>query len=357
MGYFKSLFLTVIACAGLYFGTIIGLAPLPIKGEYWVRELVTVKRYLANQLDRRPRIFVLGGSSALFGIDAKTASEQLGVPVLNFGSHAGLDLASILNTVRPVVTDGDAIILALEPPYYCEEEGDISEWQARNDIAWNREAWQSMRLPQKVNAAVALNPLSFFEVVTVAAVERLRPQLLWRRQVAFDDDRVVEAFRNGQYDALAAAAGFGIDHWGDVQNARAARFVGRARDPRGLDKVCPRSFAMLQQFRSDMASRGVSIYFANTPYVDDPSINEMDIDRADDALRLQLDPLSCFIDRRRDLLLDRRFFFDTDLHLNESGRALRTPPLVRGIHDQVLSRRCNGSVAASGSMATRENKT
>lgn len=61
-----------------------------------------------------PRLFVVGGSGALFGIDAELIERKLGVRTVNFGTHAGLGLRYHLARVRRDLKAGDHVLLALE---------------------------------------------------------------------------------------------------------------------------------------------------------------------------------------------------------------------------------------------------
>ena len=62
-----------------------------------------------------PKVVVIGGSNVAFGIDSKTLSDSLGMPVVNAGLHAGLGLRYILDANTPYLRKGD--ILVIMPEY------------------------------------------------------------------------------------------------------------------------------------------------------------------------------------------------------------------------------------------------
>lgn len=62
-----------------------------------------------------PKMVVIGGSNVAFGIDSKTLSDSLGIPVVNAGLHAGLGLRYIMNANTPLLRKGD--ILVVMPEY------------------------------------------------------------------------------------------------------------------------------------------------------------------------------------------------------------------------------------------------
>src|ERR1035437_6583536 len=73
--FFRTIAVAAIYLA-LYFSVCLFL-PAPISAEYWVRELIGIKRILANSIVS-PRIIILGGSSTLFSIDARQIEETTG---------------------------------------------------------------------------------------------------------------------------------------------------------------------------------------------------------------------------------------------------------------------------------------
>lgn len=60
-----------------------------------------------------PRIILFGGSNIAFGIDSEMMAQELGIPVINDGLHAGLGIIP-LNEIRDYIRQGDIIILSLE---------------------------------------------------------------------------------------------------------------------------------------------------------------------------------------------------------------------------------------------------
>lgn len=61
-----------------------------------------------------PKIIVIGGSSAAFGLDAELLGETLGMPVVNFGLYATLGTKTMLDYSKANIGEGDIIVLAPE---------------------------------------------------------------------------------------------------------------------------------------------------------------------------------------------------------------------------------------------------
>jgi hypothetical protein len=85
--------------------------------------------------------------------------------------------------------------------------------------------------------------------------------------------------------------------------------------------------------------KGVKVYFSHTPYIAN-GVSLGAIRKADQHFTRALASTGCFIEAREDLVLDRKYFFNSILHLNAEGRAIRTQRLVKSIQDTILSGRC-----------------
>ena len=61
-----------------------------------------------------PKVVVIGGSSAAFGVDTELLEEMLGMPVVNFGLYATLGTKTMLDYSRHAIGEGDIIVIAPE---------------------------------------------------------------------------------------------------------------------------------------------------------------------------------------------------------------------------------------------------
>lgn len=84
-----------------------------------------------------------------------------------------------------------------------------------------------------------------------------------------------------------------------------------------------------------MKKRGVDVYFANTPYVA-AGVSRDKVRMYELRFQKEFASIGCFIDNREDLIFDRRYFFDSAMHLNADGRAIRTKLFVNSVRKNVL---------------------
>lgn len=95
----------------------------------WIEALYQRKDIELRDSARRPeaRLIVVGGSEALFGVDAELIQQKLGVTTINYGTHAGLG-TYLLDRARRVLRPGDSVLLC--PAYeiwYADGISDV-EW-------------------------------------------------------------------------------------------------------------------------------------------------------------------------------------------------------------------------------------
>ena len=79
----------------------------------WVNKIDEGVRNRAERLDGRRVIFV-GGSNVLFGVNARSLEKLIGVPVVPYGTHAGLGMDLISARASEIVRAGDIVVFSPE---------------------------------------------------------------------------------------------------------------------------------------------------------------------------------------------------------------------------------------------------
>ncbi len=85
----------------------------------FVSDLYAYKTPLAKQISPR-KILLIGGSGTLFSLNAASISRSTGMPVFNYGTHAGVGLRYIVTKSREVLKRGDTAILIPEYELYYD---------------------------------------------------------------------------------------------------------------------------------------------------------------------------------------------------------------------------------------------
>lgn len=338
MRFIQIFFASAIMACLTYFSAVLLLIDAPISAEYWVGEMITIKKHLVKEYAGKRKIIIAGGSSTLFGIDAESASRQLDLPVINFGLHAGLRLEKTLQEVSSVVEHGDLLILPLEPPYYdCHEK--LSAWQVENIIGWDHDAWRKMGYVEKVEFVTLVSPSTFAQMVTSSIQKRFFPTGINDRLISLDYSLVLSRFRNRTSSVTFEYSAYHLNNHGDMLKTEGGQFKGAGWDVSKPNHVCAETANQLMGFIGRMKQKGASVYFANTPFIAS-DIAKDEVRKSELSFQKEFITIGCFIDKREDLVFDRKYFLNTNLHLNAEGRAIRTELFINSMREKALLGNC-----------------
>jgi hypothetical protein len=320
---------TVLVLVAAYLGIVLFLRA-PVGAEYFVREMMAVKRDQAAAF-ASPKIVFLGGSSTLLSIDAKAVARALELPAENFGLHASMRLEWLLAEADRMMKAGDALVLVLEHNYYDCDGGGWDDWQLRNALAWHRDDFDRLVLWRRIEIALttAKTPSLALELISAEMAAITKPQTLAHRLEALAPPaEIVARYRSGRLRTQAFAySAFNLDDSGDLLNNEGAFFVGRG-DPSRPRRICPAVADTLRGFVAAMRERRVRVLVAHVPYAVEP---EAAIGWHDAETLFAADIAAIgaeLLEQRDELFLPARFFFDTSLHLNAAGRRIRTDRLI-----------------------------
>lgn len=329
MKYITVFLVTTLTTAIVYFSLAIVLSPAPIVAEYWVREMMVIKQHIAKEYDGQKKIIIASGSNSLFGIDAKRLGEDLGIPVINFGLHAGLPLATILNAASSAAKKGDVIILPLESEYY--QGNGLTAWQVRNAIAWDHAKWNALPMIEKIKAIGMFDPTFLWELIHARYDEEFDPDAIKDRLLAMDDRAILARFKTRTAPVSFSYSAFNLDSFGDMEKNDGAEYTGNPT-PADLNiTIRPEIRNMLKSFIARMVNKGARVYFANVPWVATPRLDNSRVETSSMQFHFELSNLAPVLDTKAQLVFKRDLFFNTDLHLNARGRKIRTEMLANSI--------------------------
>src|SRR3954468_5585619 len=72
---------------------------VPTQTSRWAYEVMQRKRLLAERA-KSPKLLLVGGSGALFGVSARELEQETGWPTINLGCHAALGVSFMLDDAR-----------------------------------------------------------------------------------------------------------------------------------------------------------------------------------------------------------------------------------------------------------------
>ena len=336
-------YLTAFSCSFLlallsYVSLIPVLGPTPVTAEYWVQELLVIKRDIVKQYADRRKIIIASGSSTLFSIDAKLLSEQLNMPVINFGLMGGMPLERILEETDAATSRNDIAILPLEPDYFCREEvSGFEEWVLRNALAWDHTYWHQLSLYQRLSAIRYLGLRFPLEMLQARFDAAFRPAVTGPRLFTLNAAAVLEKFAKPPLLADNLYSVYTMSGYGDIKNTTESGYSGAPRRADQPIKICARSFSQLKNFVTQQKIKGVSVYFANTPYVHLDNLDAAAVEQTSKQFSSELAQVAQVLDDRAALIFNRELFLNSALHLNVQGRELRTKLLLERLRSIVTT--------------------
>lgn len=249
-----------------------------------------------------PKIVLLGHSSLAFGIDSERIEEAFGMPVVNMGLHGGNGNAFHEEMAKYNVAQGDIYII-------CH-----SDYDDDNVIQDAMTAWSSIE-----------NHLNLWKILRVNDIGTMAKAF----PIYLKHCLGYHSAGTGNQDPGGLYARSAFNEYGDVALLREGNqytFEGEVVPPGIGDAAVDR----INELNGYLARRGATLLVAGYPIGN----GNVTAEAAEfEAFQEQLaDRLDCpVISNYADYMFDYRYFYDTNLHLNTEGVALRTGQLISDI--------------------------
>lgn len=285
------------------------LAGHPHVHNQWVEQAYIHKLAAAERLNE-PRMLIVAGSGALFGIDSAALGKALGRPATNLGVNAGILAPYILSYAEQALRPGDWIVLPLEYPLYHDEH----------------------MVNQQFIDFYASHPLPISDIGFLRWVKTL-----WLLPVA----RIAEGHR-GLPQGFAVSGLYGpqnLNEYGDQLNSQTSRRTEAMRaaiaghPPERYGKRANStnaSWSRWQKFAETVKSQGGCAIFVPPAMLASPSYQEDPTERHYyESLPAQaLSNGLLFAGSPSAFMYQEMAFFDTNFHLTSEQRAAHTSKLV-----------------------------
>lgn len=282
--------------------------------ETFMGELPEKVRLLDETEGRR--IIVVGGSAAAFGIDSDVLRREMeGYEVVNFGMYAGLGTGAMLNLSRGSLREGDIVIVMPE-----QQEQSLSDYFGAEYF------WQAAdghfgllaRLSRdEVMGAVGAFPAFAAEKFGYVSRGHLpEPDNVYRKGAFGDNGDIREGIAVGN----RMAGGFDVN--------TPIRFE---------TEMVGEEFAdLLNEYAERAAGRGAKVYYHFPPM----NAGACELGAGAESTDAILDDYTGYLagglicpilGDPRDAVMDSEYFFDTNFHLTDAGRAIFTRQVVRDL--------------------------
>ena len=115
---FPSFFAGFLAAVLTWGGALEFITDKPVPNAVFTQTIVEAKLNAAREVGDGGKAVFTGGSNVLFGVDSKQFGQETGRPSLNFGCAAGLGPELILHLLKPMLKQGDLVVMCWEFGHY-----------------------------------------------------------------------------------------------------------------------------------------------------------------------------------------------------------------------------------------------
>ena len=255
---------------------------------------------------KEPKIVIIGGSSAAFGIDSEIIERYTGMPVVNYGLYAALGTKLMLDMSKDAIGEDDIIIVAPE--------------------------MDAQTLSLYFSSATTLRALdgspSLFKHVDTEHVFTMLGAS-W----SFTAEKI--RYLNGEIpnpDGVYNSKNF--NERGDLVWEREENIMNLYYDPNtpiNLDKtIVSEDFVdYLNDYIALAERKGATVCFSYPPMNEMALTDTSDAKAFEDYLKSRIN--AGFISNLSDYIYEAGYFYDTNFHLNEAGVRRHTVNLTKDI--------------------------
>lgn len=246
-----------------------------------------------------PKVILLGNSNLAFGINSELIEEAMGMPVVNMGLHGGNGNAFHEEMARYNVTPGDIYILC-----HCD-------YNDGNLILETMTAWSTIE-----------NHFHLWKILRTDDVETMATSF----PVYLKKSLNLYSSGSGNQDPGGVYARSVFNEYGDVAVLReGSRYT--FEEEVGVPGIGDISAERINRLNKYLTERGASLVVAGYPIGNGrltTDASEFINFQEQLAERLDCPVISNYVD----YMLDYKYFFNTNFHLNSEGTELRTVQLI-----------------------------
>ncbi|NMZ45333.1 hypothetical protein HBN97_10545 [Pseudomonas oryzihabitans] len=306
--FFLGVFIGCLCFGIAWVALVAGQLGRPFVNNLWVEGAYAKKLARAASV-QAPKLVVVAGSGAMFGIDSPQLEQAFGRPVVNLGVNAGILSPYLLIYARQAVKPGDWVLLPLEYPLYhdrFEVNQVYLEYWLSHPVSYGLNPWRLAKL-------LAMTPLERvvqgyrgvppgFQVAGLYGAQHLDER----------GDQTLSRHAERSPELFAGALHSGVQHYG----AQATALSG--------------SWKLWQAFALEVEKAGGCAVFVPPAMLDRPAYHDDPVERAfyeglPAAARAHG---LTYLGRPLEFMYPADDFFDTNYHLTAEARQRHTARLI-----------------------------
>jgi hypothetical protein len=303
----------------------------PVQAEYWLYETAIVKHNLITAI-KKPKLVILGGSNALFGIDSTLLEHTLGIPTINLALHGNLSFKHLFQEAQQYLQPHDHVLLAIEYNRYTELSP-YSLWFTNEMMTWDTAFFWKLPTLEKIRFILSV-PMHRLIAGAIAQVFRERAGVMGQRRLS-SPEQVIQRYAQHGHEISGAQemySALNLDRHGDAVTRGSAMMVDEI--DYGLAKPYVYFEHVWEEFRrftQYCRDRDINVYVAWSPVM-----KNIKLDFGSETVRAHVQNLTAQLKANHLQILglpqeyqyDRELFSDTAHHLTFQGRLIRTQRLL-----------------------------
>lgn len=276
----------------------------------WVYDSYAKKTAIAMAIDAK-KIVIVSGSNALFGIDSGVLQEAFDMPVVNFGVNAGVMLPYTLYRAKSVIKSGDTVLMPLEFDMYSYD-GVPSVQMIDYIYARDMHAFYALSFKEQFYMVWNITFGRVYDGYMSKGGKPVRVGLYGAHHI------------DGNGDQINTQRGYKSEAMQDELDALDAHHYGAEYDSDAL------GWEYLEEFVLWCEEKGAKVIFMPS------TLMYFDSYKRDEKERWFYENLAnevrkkgwSYVGEPYEYMYDKEFYLNTDFHLIDSGRKIRTQQMI-----------------------------
>jgi hypothetical protein len=255
-----------------------------------------------------PRLMIFGGSGSLYSVRAAQLDRELGVPAINWSTHAGLGLDYILFNAKRVLRHGDVAVLILEYEHFV-----------LHDPSWTL---ADFVLPSDLDYIQSLSINGRISLLKTLAVNEYGWKIYDRWHSAPVDG-------SARLEALNDAGDLVINQKQDQKDFHRASLDRYTRMDAAASAINPLQLQKLAAFIGWCRSQGIHVVAGFPAFLDFPEYHSSPSKGFFTAIEQFYENLGVpMLGTAEDFFFPKSMFFDTWYHMSAEGATVMTAKLL-----------------------------